>query len=77
MRELSVVHQPAPMDAVVVITAKLTVRGGKETWLCNPFSELTEAMDAGETFTAHEIIGMKPNPIIVNPANVATIAKAH
>lgn len=57
-------------------TATLTLKTGREIWLCNPVDELTEAMGAGEPFRGHTAKAMKAHPLIVNPAHVATI-EAH
>ena len=71
MRTLTYTNQPG-FDGVVV-TARLTLKSGREMYLCNPMDELTEAMDAKETFKGHTVVGMKPNDAVINPAHVAAI----
>lgn len=54
-------------------TAKLTLRTGREVWVCNPYAEIQDAMAQGKPFGAHAVVGMKPSPIVVNPAHVALV----
>jgi hypothetical protein len=60
-------------SGAVVPTAKVELATGREFYVCNPMPDLAEAMEAGEPFTAHSIIGMAPIEVIVNPAHVAAI----
>ena len=64
------------VNGMVQPTAQLTLKTGREVWLCNPVDELTEAMATGEPFTAHIVVGMAPRVLIVNPAHVVTIEAA-
>ena len=54
-------------------TARVTFKGGREDWLCNPFTEVTEAMGEGKPFMAHAIRGMTPHDMIINPTAVASV----
>lgn len=53
--------------------ARLTLKGGREMYLANSFDQLTAAMEAGDPFLAHQVVGMRPVEIIVNPPHVALI----
>ena len=60
---------------IALITAKITMRGGREMWMCNPYSLLAEALVEGKPFEAHMIESMEPKQIMINPAHVATIER--
>jgi len=65
------------VNGFVFPTAKITLRAGsRELWLCNPWEELRDAMDAGKPFEAQTVVGMHPKPLIVNPAHVALVETA-
>jgi hypothetical protein len=68
--QLGYVQDPS---GVVRPTATVTLRTGREFYVCNPMDELTAAMGAGEPFVAHSIVGMAPIECLVNPPHVATI----
>lgn len=72
MKTLTYKKQTTPIPGVIV-TAFMTLKSGREMYLCNPMDELTEAMDTGQPFKAHTVVGMEPNEAIINPAHVATI----
>lgn len=62
-------------DNYVRITANMTLKTGKEFYLCDSWDELVEAMEAGMPFLGHDIKGMRPNDMVVNPEHVATIQR--
>lgn len=64
-----------PGDAAIP-TARLVLKNGKETYLCDEFEQVVKAMDEGKPFLAHEVIGLKPSDLVVNPSAVATVARA-
>jgi hypothetical protein len=75
MRTLGYQFQPL-LQGAVVITAALRLRKGDDPiYLCDTWDQLVEAMDAGEPFLAHRVVGLKPVDLIVVPANVATIER--
>jgi len=80
MKTLSITPQPAPAHApdldmtdVVAITARVTPKRGEEFSLCNPMDELTDAMESGEPFVAHSVVGMKAKQVIIMPGTIARI----
>jgi hypothetical protein len=74
MNTLTITRQAKPgFGDYVAITATVTMKSGKEVTLCNPFTEVQDAIAAGEPFTAHAVVGMKPSPVVINPAHVALV----
>jgi hypothetical protein len=74
MRTLTpVLRQPG--DAAVP-TARVMFKSGREIWACDDFEELSEAMDDHAPFMGHEVVGLKPRDIIINPSAVASVARA-
>lgn len=74
MRTLKVIHNPTdPMGEIVHITARLRLTDGAEVWLCNPYDGLKLAISQGQPFEAHQVKGMKPHAVLVNPAAVALV----
>lgn len=59
---------------MVDATARVTMRDGREFFLCNAPDEIRAAIDAGKAFHAHSVVGSKPQPITINPVHVATVA---
>lgn len=60
-------------SGVVLPTAKVELATGREFYVCNSMPDLIGAMEAGEPFTAHSIVGLAPIEVIINPAHVAVI----
>lgn len=65
----------SPTTEMAVVTARLTMKGGRELWMCDAYSHIAEAISEGEPFEAHMIIGMEPKQIVINPAYVATLQR--
>ena len=74
MRVLSIArHRADHGEGPVKITAQITLKTGREIYVCNPMPELATVMEAGEPFVAHSVVGMEPQQLIVNPPHVAAI----
>ena len=83
MKVLSITPQPAPaaaphldMTDVVATTATIVPKKGHEFWVCNPMDELVEAMEAGERFVGHRIVGMKAKRVVFDPSDIARVEEA-
>ena len=63
------------MNSMVIPTAKITFKGCRDVWVCNPMEEIANAIDMGEPFIAHAVVGMDPSEIIVNPAFVMLVER--
>lgn len=80
MKTLSIVSQLAPkshpnldMQGAVAMTALVMPNRGDEFYLCNPMNEIIEARDSREPFVAHQVIGMHPKRVIIEPGTIARI----
>jgi hypothetical protein len=69
MRELTAVGGPNGFGP----TAKVTLRTGREIWVCDDVTELDEAMEAGVPFRGHKSVAFRSEPVTLNPAHVAAI----
>lgn len=70
---LTLAHHPPDPAGFVPIVVKVTLRTGAEFYLCNAFAHVQEAIAAGEPFTAHEVVGLRPKPIVLNPTHIAAV----
>lgn len=57
-------------------TTSLTLKTGRELYLCNDYEALRDAIAAEAPFEAHQVVAMTPRPIVINPAHVAVLEKA-
>jgi hypothetical protein len=80
MHTLTTVQQPAPeaaphldMTGMVMPTARVTPKKGQDYLVCNPVDELIDAMESGESFVAHSVVGMKPKRVIIQPGTISHI----
>lgn len=61
------------INGLAHMLVKVTLKGGRELYLCNAYSDVLAAMLAREPFTAHAVVGMAPRNVVVNPAYVALV----
>jgi hypothetical protein len=52
---------------------RLTLKTKRELWLANEYAAIKDALDAGQPFEAHMIVGLKPVPVVITPAHVALV----
>lgn len=53
--------------------AKVTLKTGREVWVCNPYEDVRDAHAEGASFEAHAVVALAPKPITLNPAHIAAI----
>ena len=59
----------------VRVTARVTMKGGRELYLCDDFAEIAAAVAGDDRFVAHRVEGNKPIDTVINPSAVATAEK--
>lgn len=50
---------------------KVTLRAGRELYLCNTFTDIRAAIATGQPFTAHAVKSLQAKPVVLNPAHIA------
>lgn len=74
MKTLTIVFQPGftdPKNGLVIATVLVTPKQGDEFYLCNPMNEVIEAHMSGDPWIGHQVIGMQPRRIIIEPGTLA------
>lgn len=61
------------INGLAHMLVKVTLKGGRELYLCNAYCDVRAAMLTGEPFAAHAVVDMAPRDVVVNPAHVALV----
>lgn len=61
---------------MAVIQSRVYTTKSEGFWSANRYEDLKAAVAEGRPFEGHQIVGMKPVPIVINPAHVITVEPA-
>jgi hypothetical protein len=74
MEMLSINYIPDTNNQMVTVNTIVTFKNSKkELYLCNNVHETFEAVAGTDKFVAHEVIGMQPRQVVIDPSAVALV----
>jgi len=73
MRTLTPMLRTVGGEEFAELRCVVNLRSGKTLALCNVYNDVAGAVADGEVFEAHEVVGMKPITVTINPVHVESV----